>query len=226
MHAFLITGGRHDDRAGNAMELCKEWRVHPNDTLRLKVPEDKQSIGISDVKEAVRFIHLSPRQSALAILIIEDAHLLTPEAAQALLKTLEEPPATVRIILEAPQEEMLIPTIISRCQHVRIKKSIDTDEALKENVIALIQHVPGKRIGEIIKYVDESYKDKEEATLFLETFLLVARENLLSLQSVSEIRKNTAIIRSLLRAKKELASNVNFRLVLDKFFLFYTGQRS
>jgi len=226
MHAFLITGGTKEDRKNKAMMMCLEWNIDTCDIMTLRVLEEKLSIGITDVKEAMRFLHMSPRRSPFTTLIIEDAHVLSPEAGQALLKTLEEPPANSRIILESPQESLLLPTIISRCQAVFVKKAADSFKIVDENLRSIIKNVCGKRTGEIIKFVDETFEGRQDAALFLETLLFASQENLFVSSSIPEIEKNVKIIRACLQAKKELASNVHFRLVLDKFFLFYTGQQS
>jgi DNA polymerase III delta prime subunit len=221
MHAFLITGGTKEDRKNKAMTMCLDWNIDTCDIMTLRVLEEKLSIGITDVKETIRFLHLSPRQSPFTTLIIEDAEAMSAEAGQALLKTLEEPPANSRIILESPQESLLLPTIISRCQTVFVKKAADSFKTVDENFRAIMKNVCGKRIGEIIKFVDETFEGKQDATIFLETLLSTTQENLILSSSIPEIEKNTKIIRACLKARKELASNVHFRLVLDKFFLFY-----
>ena len=221
MHAFLITGGTEKDRKNKAMMMCLDWNIDTCDIMTLKVLEEKLSIGITDVKEAMRFLYMSPRQSPFTTLIIEDADLLTAEASQALLKTLEEPPANSRIILESPQESLLLPTIISRCQAVFVKKALNSFQTVDENLRAIMKNVCGVRTGEIIKFVDETFEGKQNAALFLETLLSTTHENLFLSSSISEIEKNTKIIRACLQARKELASNVHFRLILDKFFLFY-----
>lgn len=203
------------------MTMCSDWNINTYDIMTLSVLEEKQFIGISDVKEALRFLHLSPRRSPFTTLIIKDAHLMSPEASQALLKTLEEPPANSRIILEVPQESMLLPTIISRCQEILVKKTADSLKTLDENVRAVIKNASGIRIGGIIKFVDETFDSRQDATIFLETLLLTTQEDLLVSSSIPEVKKISKIIRALLQARKELASNVHFRLVLDKLLLFY-----
>lgn len=64
-------------------------------------------------------IHLTPVQAERKVAIIDDAHKMNVEAANAFLKTLEEPPADAVLFLISSQPESLLPTIRSRCQHVR-----------------------------------------------------------------------------------------------------------
>lgn len=87
-------------------------------------PEEGKAIGIEAVRELEHFLSLKvPRQTPYnRTVIIEDAHLLSPEAQNALLKTLEEPPQGVLIILSAGNEQALLPTIRSRAQTVAVKR--------------------------------------------------------------------------------------------------------
>jgi DNA polymerase-3 subunit delta' len=64
---------------------------------------------------------MKPYEARVRVVIIADAHTLNPAAGNALLKMLEEPPARTVLILTAPQTGDLLPTIVSRCQHIRFK---------------------------------------------------------------------------------------------------------
>ena len=73
-------------------------------------------IGISDVKEILRQVHLKPFEGTNSVIIIDSAETMSQEAANALLKTLEEPPPQVLIMLLTTNEESMLPTIRSRCR--------------------------------------------------------------------------------------------------------------
>lgn len=74
----------------------------------------KSSIGIDAVREIKNFLWQKPNVSPRRTLIIDDAHLLTKEAQNALLKITEEPPASSLLILVTPDIESIMPTILSR----------------------------------------------------------------------------------------------------------------
>ena len=76
----------------------------------------RTTIGIKDVKEAMQQVSLKPFEGACSVIIFETADLMSEEAANALLKTLEEPPPQVLILLLTTNEEAILPTIRSRCQ--------------------------------------------------------------------------------------------------------------
>ena len=75
-------------------------------------------IGIGDVKEVLRQVNLKPFEGACSVVIFDTADLMSEEAANALLKTLEEPPPQVLILLLTANEEAVLPTIRSRCRRL------------------------------------------------------------------------------------------------------------
>ncbi len=86
--------------------------------------EDGKSIGIDAIRGLERFLSLKVPVTAPLnrVIIIEDAHFLSGEAQNALLKTLEEPPAGTCIILTVNYGHALLPTVRSRLQHIAVKR--------------------------------------------------------------------------------------------------------
>lgn len=78
--------------------------------------------GIDDIKELIEHSKYRPSSARYKIFIIDEVHMLTPQAFNALLKTLEEPPAFVKFILATTDPLKLPATILSRTQHFRFKK--------------------------------------------------------------------------------------------------------
>lgn len=78
-------------------------------------------IPISAIKEACQRVQVTPIEARRSVVVIPDAHLMTPEASNALLKTLEEPPAAATFILTASDPGALLPTILSRCNHIQLR---------------------------------------------------------------------------------------------------------
>ena len=75
-------------------------------------------IGIADVKESLHQASLKPFEGRCSVIIFDGAELMSDEAANALLKTLEEPPPQVLILLLTANEDALLPTILSRCRRL------------------------------------------------------------------------------------------------------------
>lgn len=80
-----------------------------------------QQIKISSVREVRRDISMSATEPGWRVIIVSEAHQMGNEAANAFLKTLEEPAARTMLILTSSSRERLLPTILSRCQEVRFE---------------------------------------------------------------------------------------------------------
>jgi len=78
--------------------------------------------GIDDIRELREGIRFAPTKSEYKIFIIDESHQLTKEAANALLKTLEEPPSHAIFVLATTEVHKMIPTIISRCQRFDFRR--------------------------------------------------------------------------------------------------------
>jgi len=78
--------------------------------------------GIDDAKELIDGVRFMPTKSKYKVFIIDESHQLTREAANALLKTLEEPPAHAIFILATTEIHKMIPTIVSRCQRFDFRR--------------------------------------------------------------------------------------------------------
>lgn len=93
--------------------------LHPD--LFLAEPEGATlTLKIERVRELVREIDGRPFEAAARAIVIDDAHTMTEQAQNALLKSLEEPPPTSHVFLVTPSPQTLLPTIRSRCQTLRL----------------------------------------------------------------------------------------------------------
>ncbi|MFN3690724.1 MAG: AAA family ATPase, partial [Fimbriimonadales bacterium] len=100
--------------------VCQKWSdtgEHPD--LRVLQPEPDQ-IKIDAVRAMRGWTSFAPAVAPFRFVILEEAHRLNPAAANALLKTLEEPPPRYHFILTAPASDLLLPTILSRCRILRL----------------------------------------------------------------------------------------------------------
>jgi len=234
MHSYLITGGSYENRKEKERDLCLHWNVQPYDMLQIGVEENKQSIGIEEIRVLAHTLSLSPRVSPVVVGIIDQAEKLTLEAQHALLKTLEEPPPKARIILETDNPSVLLPTISSRCQIIQNINTSLVSEDEKTNTLKTLQNFQGKKPGEIVRLVSQLFEKKEEGILFLNSVLIILHE-LLHTPPTKEQQDETIawnshhirhMIRSGIRAQKLLSANVGYALVFDDFFqsiLLYKG---
>jgi DNA polymerase III subunit delta' len=92
-------------------------RVHA-DVLFVE-PADTGSIGVDHVREAIDRAAYRPFEGRRRVVIVDEADALAPPAQNALLKTLEEPPPASVFVLVTARPDLLLPTVRSRCQHLR-----------------------------------------------------------------------------------------------------------
>ncbi len=102
--------------------------THP-DLLEVARPEDRQELPIRVIRELCASFGLKPARGVRKVAIVDDVDDMNDEAANAFLKTLEEPPPGAVLILIGSSPELQLETIVSRCQIIRF-------EALPEPVLA------------------------------------------------------------------------------------------
>lgn len=100
--------------------------IHP-DLIELAPPPGRETIGIGAVREVIRQGQFAPVQGKRKVCLIVHAEALTLEAANALLKVLEEPPRDVVFLLLAAHTGDILPTILSRSQVVRLAPPVSQD---------------------------------------------------------------------------------------------------
>lgn len=124
------TGGRHS-------EGCRSCRLvqsgsHPD--LTLVEPEGRLSLGVDQARATVAQAVMAPVESIRKVFLVEEASTMTVQAANALLKTLEEPTPTTVFLLAAEAEDDLPSTVASRCRTIHVGRvdPVDIRSALEE----------------------------------------------------------------------------------------------
>ncbi len=115
-HAILFSGTRGTGKTTLARIFASAIGASTLDTYEIDAASNR---GIDDVRELKEAVYTLPYESKFKVYIIDEVHMLTKEAFNALLKTLEEPPSHVIFILATTEEEKLLDTILSRCQVFR-----------------------------------------------------------------------------------------------------------
>ncbi len=115
-HAILFSGTRGTGKTTLARIFAHAIGTADIDLYEIDAASNR---GIDDIRELREAVHTLPYESKYKVYIIDEVHMLTKEAFNALLKTLEEPPAHVIFILATTEEERLLDTILSRCQVFR-----------------------------------------------------------------------------------------------------------
>ncbi len=135
--------------------------------------EDKSAISIDQIRELKKEIAYKPYESERKIYIIEDADLMTKEAANSLLKTLEEPPEFATIILLAEDAGKLLPTIVSRCQEVKLTdvsaeliEDILLKKGLSHNKAEILSYLAEGSQGRAVKFAENESFFQERKNIY------------------------------------------------------------
>ena len=186
-HAFLFAGARGVGKTSMARILAKALNcqegpkpipcnqckncgeISSANSMDVLEIDGASNRGINEIRELRENVKYSPAKSAFKIFIIDEVHMLTPEAFNALLKTLEEPPPRVIFILATTQPHKIPLTILSRCQRFDFKR-IPTKEIFQ-------------RLKEIVSHEGVEVSDKG--------LLLMARESKGSLRDAQSLLDQT-----------------------------------
>lgn len=118
-HAYLFTGSRGTGKTSVARIFAKALGVSPEDTIEIDAASNR---GIDDIRALREAVRVLPFSSMYKVYIIDEVHMLSKDAFNALLKTLEEPPAHVIFILATTELDKVPETIMSRCQVFSFRK--------------------------------------------------------------------------------------------------------
>ncbi len=137
-HAYLFSGGRGTGKTTSARIIARALGTTSSDLYEIDAASNR---GIDNIRELRENVGTLPFDSKYKVYIIDEVHMLTKEAFNALLKTLEEPPAHVVFILATTELEKVPETIQSRCQtfvfrkpSVAVLRSVIERTAKKEKV--------------------------------------------------------------------------------------------
>ena len=142
--------------------------------------------GVDDVRELIEFSRYPPTVSKFKIFIIDEVHMLSKQAFNALLKTLEEPPKYLKFIFATTEVKKIPITVISRCQRYDLSriKSEELFNYLKKITIKEKKDVEDKAIKLIVKLSEGSVRD---ALSLLDRATISNNENSLTFEDAQKI---------------------------------------
>ena len=150
-HAYLFVGPRGTGKTSTARIFAKALNCtggpkvdfDPNEDVCLEIAEGRSldvleidgasNRGIDNIRDLRDNVRFAPTRGQYRIIYIDEVHMLTKESFNALLKTLEEPPAHVMFIFATTEPHKILPTILSRCQRFDLRP-IPTDIIAKHLV--------------------------------------------------------------------------------------------
>lgn len=221
MQTILIAGGNRLEREKKIFSLLESYSVAIFDLYDLG---EEGSIGIEKVRNIHHELVLKSYTSQNRAIVIHDAEKVTLEAQNALLKILEEPPPNTYIILSIQNPNLLLPTILSRCQVIQLKVKVTIAHNPAE-FIQLLNLLTAGSIGESINAAGIYGSSKEEAQQYLNDTVNSLRM-LLKNHYIHTPRKDrfdpsfiTELTKKFIRASQFIENNTNPRLTLEVLFL-------
>ncbi len=119
----LTTGGNQEPC--NTCPICQAVTAGRSlDVIEIDAASNR---GIDEIRDLREKANYAPSQSRYKVYIVDEVHMLTKEASNALLKTLEEPPPHVIFVLATTEAHKVLPTIMSRCQHFDFRRIAQKD---------------------------------------------------------------------------------------------------
>lgn len=159
-HAYLFSGSRGTGKTSLARILAKEAGCSDIDLAEIDAASSRGIDEIRALRDAARF---SPMQGKVKVYIIDEVHMLTKEAFNALLKTLEEPPEHVIFILATTELDKVPETIISRCQNFSFRKI--SEEVLRRALVKIAKEegfdLDDESAGIIALSAEGSFRDAQ-----------------------------------------------------------------
>jgi DNA polymerase-3 subunit gamma/tau len=180
-HAYLFVGPRGTGKTSTARIFAKALNVtggpkadfDVNDPICVSIADGScldvieidgaSNNGIEQVRELRDTVRYAPAQGRFKVYIIDEVHMLSNQAFNALLKTLEEPPAHVKFIFATTDVQKVLPTIISRCQRFDLKP-IPGElivQRLKKIAVAEKIKVSDAALGSIARMADGGMRDAQ-----------------------------------------------------------------
>lgn len=205
-HAYLVVGGF------KPKIFIETYKLNPPDILMIT----EKPIQIRHIRELIHWLYLKPHSSSFKLAVLSEADKMTLEAANALLKILEEPPADVILILQAERKEKILPTILSRCQIVRENNIQNLAVPANFLKVSQITHLSIKeRFDYVAKIIEEENLNVNRHNLakFINFWEEEIRLKLLSGEDVRDI------CHYIFHTRHLLSTNTSVKLLLENLLL-------
>jgi len=205
-HSYLVVGKKIDKEA--ILQIAKNLlnSTFEGNSPDLVVNDSSETVSIEEIRDLQKILSLKPHSAVRKIMVIFEAQRLSLDAANAFLKTLEEPPDHSLIILTSSQPRALLPTILSRCLMLRASSLAKDDFSQGQQSFDKALSLPLK---DKFAWSEKLNKDQDGTKKLLEEWVRILPAEKIAL---TKKRKILYYIDRVLRAQNK---GINSRQALD-----------
>jgi DNA polymerase III delta' subunit len=185
-------------------------------------------IGVDEIRTLSRTMRMKPFEGRVRVAIIVDAHLMTINAANALLKTLEEPEPGAFLLLIAPHERTLLPTIASRCMRLRFPPAAHVADTQSVDFVPELGRFLTGPLHRRVDAIESLGKDRSDAESWLKelTAELVKRVSTRARSNDGDVAaddpwNSLELLPEIARAQRSIGRNANVQLTMEELLLLF-----
>ncbi len=213
-HAYLFCGADQQGITEFAVNFAKNILQKSSGSIAAKLNPDLIRVSgdmlkIENIRNLIAELYLKPYQSDYKVAVVESFENATPEAANSILKTLEEPSPSTIIILLARNKQTLLPTIISRCQVLYFTESPRKGDDAR--LAAISSSSDAEKLLAVKEFAD---MESSELQQLFEDWLMTERKAMLA--GYPEKYSNVS---ALIASIDGIHKNLNKKMVLERLFL-------
>ncbi len=194
----------HPDNTSRILQIqqiADDHQMNPNHPDLLWI--DSEKLGVEQAKQIRVHLSLKPFQAEKKMVVLVHAGNLTPDAQNALLKTLEEPEGEAIFLLGVESEDQLLPTILSRCQVVHL---VGTHQQPEEKYLKEIPRLQAASMEERFQYIEKL----DDRLAFYQALVYYFRH---------QLPAQLDFTKDLLESEQWVQHNVTIRAVLEYLML-------
>jgi len=222
-HSYIFSGNKGVGKYTLAKEFAK--MILEDDMMQdyYELKPDGKSLKIAQIRDLQAEINIKPVVSEKSVYIIDDADLMTVEAQNSLLKTLEEPPKYVTIVLTAKTLNNILDTIKSRCQKIYLAEKLDKKQ-IHDNQEEKVKEYSEKVKNDILNIL-ENTKILKKTQFYAKYSDILTKDNILEILDVLEdiIYENILLYNDMYKiiveARRRIKINCNFEMTKDYLIL-------